>query len=297
MSIAPQKPQAVSHMMWFFVLPAVGFMVWASIKIVQVVSESKSEVTVFERLDRIEKAKSPGDRWQAAYALAQDLQKMIHEGNFHEKLNNEEREELYVELTQLLKAHASDERLKKYLLLTLGQMSDPMGLPPLEEGLKDPNPEIRFFSAWGFVDILLKHPDNWTPRYLETVKSWAEDSDPSMRKLLASTLVQLPEWKQHEGTLKQLLQDPEQEVRWNTAVALASKKSNLGKNQLLEMFDLAKLRSMEFKSTKDLASFVASAFDAAQKLNDPVVLASAEKLRAGVNGQTPEGKAILSALK
>lgn len=297
MSNAPQKPQAVSHMLWFFVLPAVGFMVWASIKVVQVVSQKEEKVAVFQRLENIEKAKSPGDRWQAAYALAQDLQKMKHSGTLDQELNDEEKMEFFDNLERLIKTHASDDRFKKYLYLTVGQMGDPLALNLLEQGLKDSNDEIRFFSAWGTVDILLKNPEHWNASRENLVRSWATDKDPALRKVAASTLVQMNEFNKYEDTFKLLLSDSEPEVRWNTAVALASKKSPLGVEKLREMFVLENLRQLEFKSTKDLSLFVGSAFDAAKKLGDEKTLTLVDKLRSEVSPNTPEGKAILSALK
>ena len=282
-------------MFWFFILPCVGFMVWASFKLMSGLMAPAKPVDVFARIQTIRSARTSADRWQSAYALSQELQRMIHDGELA-KMPPEPKQKLYSNLEELLRVHATDARLKRYLLLTLGQMGDLAALPPLEEGLSEKDPEIRFFSAWGFIDVLSKHPEAQTQVRLQTVASWARDSDSSLRKIAGSFLAQQKSPLFFSQVLK-LLSDSDVEVRWNTAVALASTGHLEAVPVLSEMFDLQKLRALDMKTGKDLRQLVASGYAAAKKLGNAEVLSKAQSLRQQAKPQTAEGRAILGALK
>ncbi len=289
------KPQAASHMFWFFILPCVLFLFWASFKLVNVALQPATKKDVFVRLTEIRAAKTSGDRWQAAYGVTQELQRLMHEKEL-EKFPEEKKSKLYSELNDLLRILSTDSRLKRYLLLTLGQMGDVRALPSLEEGLKDKDPEIRFFSAWGYIDILSKNPQVANQERIGLVKSWLNDGDPALKKISASFLVQQKNFPAMVGEVEKQLHDADIEVRWNAAVALASIGKSEAKSTLIECFDLKKLRDFSPKSAKDLNQVVAAAYGAAKKLNDPELLKKAAALRAQVNPSSPEGRAILSAL-
>jgi hypothetical protein len=281
-------------MLLFFVIPAVIFMLWASVKLMGAALQPKPQ-DVYTKLEEIRTARSTGDRWQAAYALSQGLQKMIRDGEI-EKLDPAKREELYKQLDELLKVHASDARLKRYLLLTLGQMGDPRGLTALEAGFDDKDAEVRFFSAWGFLDIMGKHPEQITEERLGKISQWLKSEDPALRKIGATFLVQ-----QRKGAyipeVEKLLKDEDREVRWNTAVALASLGVKSSAPVLKEVFDLKTLRDVGFKNFQDMQQLLLAAYGAAKKLNDPTVLAAATALKESVNPGNPEGRAIHGALK
>jgi len=246
------------------------------------------------RLSEIRAAKSAGDRWQAAYGVSQELQKLIHSKKLA-SMPEEKKIQLYTELDDLLKIHSTDARLKRYLLLTLGQMGELRALPALEEGLKDKDPEIRFFSAWGFIDILTKNPEALTAERSEVVSLWLNDEDPALKKVAASFLVQQKD-KKYVGLVEKQLKDADREVRWNAAVALASVGNIESKATLLECFDLRTLRDFSPKSAKDLEQVLATAYQAAKKLGDEEVLAKAAQLKSMVDNSTPEGRAILAAI-
>src|SRR4051812_44533873 len=119
MSTTPQspmskKPQAASHMFWFFILPCVIFLIWASFKLVNVAMQPKHDKDVFARLADIRAARTAGDRWQAAYGVSQELQKLIHQNQLA-SLPEEKKSQLYSELNELLRVHSTDSRLKRYL--------------------------------------------------------------------------------------------------------------------------------------------------------------------------------------
>ena len=64
----------------------------------------------------------------------------------------------------------------------------------------------------------------------------------------------------------------------------------------MEMFDLQKLRLVEFKNSKDLATLLATAKRAATKLGDNAVLEKIQKLKSSATTSTPEGRAIMTGL-
>lgn len=64
-----------------------------------------------------------------------------------------------------------------------------------------------------------------------------------------------------------------------------------------EIFDLNNLRSIGFRSAKDLEQLLKAAKVGATKLNNPTLNAKIAKLTKEANPETPEGKAIESALK
>lgn len=289
-----QKPQAVSHMLWFFVIPCLAFMGWASYRFASGMLHPKPR-DAFAKLSEMEGARTPGDRWQAAYGLAQALQKMSHEGELA-ALETAKKDELYARLTAVLKTNATDSRLKKYLLLTMGQMGDLRALPALEENTRDPAPETRFYAAWGLIDMLTKHPEAVTPAHLDAAGAWLKDEDPAFRKIAAAFLVQ-QKGAPKRAEVAALLKDPVSDVRWNTAVALASAGDASAKPVLKEVFSLEALREANFSNAEDLQRTVATAYQAAQKLGDRELLALADALKARVQPENPEGRAIHSAIR
>ena len=283
-------------MFWFFVLPCVIFLGWASYKLIGVSTQAKVEKNVFMRLDDIKKARSPGDRWQAAYELSQELQKMIRDGRLAH-MDAPGKDTIFGGLNELLERHSTDTRLKRYLLLTLGQTGDERALPALKKGLADKDSEVKFFSAWGYLEVLGKNKEVATDEALAEVVRWLDDKDTALRKIAATFLVQRPDAKYRKIVEKQL-GDSDQEVRWNAAVALASVKDDAATPVLSEIFELEKLRAVEFKSPKDLEQMLSTATTAAAKLGDETILNKIEnlRLRAKSEEKTPEGRAILRGL-
>ncbi len=288
----PPKPQAVSHMLWFFVFPSLLFLGWASYRFASGVLKPKPQ-DAFSKLAEVQGARNAGDRWQAAYGLAQALQKMSQDGTFT-ALDDAKKNELYEKLGQILKDHASDARLKKYLILTLSQLGDVRALPMLESGAQDPDPEIRFYSAWTLVELLIKNPASWNDKHVELALKWTHDADPALRKVGATFLVQDPRGD-HKEALAPLLKDTDTQVRWNAAVALASKGDASAHSTLQEIFDLKKLRDAEIKSSEDLTRIVHAAWEAARKSGSQQLLSAGETLKKAANPETPEGRAILRA--
>jgi HEAT repeat protein len=289
------KPQAASHMFWFFLLPCLGFMIWASVKLIRGISHKEAPTPLLTKVLKIKDAKSPGDRWQNAYALSQDIQKILHTGGL-EQLPSKDKDLLFSEMAGLLEKNSSDTRLKRYLLLTLGQMQDSQALPILKQYTKDLDAEVSFFSSWGMIEILSKHPDAVSLAYLDEIVSWLDSKDASLQKISASFLVQQKN-PEYITKVKSQLSSANLEVRWNAGVALASVKEAAAASTLKEIFDVTNLRQASIKSTKDLEQLIAAAADGAVKLGDASVLAKGIELRNSLDQKSPESKAIYLGLR
>lgn len=295
MSNAPQKPQAFSHMLWFFIIPCVGFLLWAGYQWVGALTSGPApSVGIEKQIDKIKTARTPGDRWQAAYGLSQDLQKMRRTNDW-ESLDSTRKEKINSDLSDLLKKFSSDSRLTKYLLLTLGQLKDSASLAAISQFLKSKDSDQKFFSAWAFLEILQNRPEAITEEHLATVIGWLRDEDPGFRKIAASFLAQRRDPKISNQILP-LLEDPNVEVRWNAAVALTTVGDSRGHKVLGEVFSLENLRSLNFRSSKDLTQLVAAAWGAAIISGNAELVSLGRKLKTTVSPSTPEGRAIHSAI-
>jgi HEAT repeat protein len=288
----PKSP-AASHMLWFFLLPAFGFLGWATYQLVTGMGNKAPVSSLVEKARAIEKGRSDGDRWKAAYALAEELLKKSKEGAY-KNLPEEEKKEIITALQDLVDRYKDDLRLKKYLILTTGRLGDKAALPLLKKGLTDADEDLRFYSAWGYLDTLSTNKQLITEADKVEIRSWLSKDNAALKKIATSFLVQ------HDSeslpTVLALLKDQDKEVRWNTGVALASVGKVEGKKTLEEIFDLKNLRDFGFRSAKDMEQLLKAAKVAALKLADTDVISKMETLKKSANLDTPEGKAIKSAL-
>ena len=179
-------------------------------------------------------------------------------------------------------------------------------LPHVKESLSDASEEIRFFAAWSYLELLgravvdaeLGEGPGSGSDYQESyavVESWLEDKDPSFRKIAATFLVQKSK-NPPIDKVKALLEDEDLEVRWNTAVALASVGDDSSVPVLREMFDISNIRKLDVRSVDDLKQLLASAHDAAKKLDSDEIFAAEEALLGSINKETPEGRIVFEAL-
>ena len=285
---------AASHMLLFFVLPCLGFIVWASWSLIGGLLTKKPQ-DIPARIEAVRHARSSGDRWQAVYALSQELQRMKSRGEWDTVVTPEQKQQVFDSLVQMQQEHTTDLRFKKYVLLTLGQFGNATVLPAIATELNATDVEIRFYAAWAYIELLGKNETARTEEALATTRKWLTDEDVAFRKIAATFLVQ-HDLDQSRPLVAALLKDENQEVRWNTAVALGSVGDEEAAVTLKEMFDLTKIRNMDLRSLEDLKQLLASAYEAARKLGHDDVLEEAKKLKGRVDPSTPEGKAIHEAL-
>ncbi len=125
-----------------------------------------------------------------------------------------------------------DPRVRRYLALAIGRLDPP--LPPdavakLSQALEDPDSESRISAIWA----LGSSGDATVIPKLEPLYA---SSDPGIRKMVVYALGALPGDTQ-TPTLRQALEDPIPDVRWNAAVALARHGSRDGVGVLGQMLD------------------------------------------------------------
>ncbi len=280
-------------MLWFFVFPCVIFVGWASWKLVASVIQARP-LQLGERIEQVRKARSSGDRWQAAYSLSQELHKMKKSGEW-DSAPAADKKAAFTELGALLDENEADLRVKRYLLLAFGEFGDEASIARVEKSLNDSDSEIRFFASWSYVKLMERLPETATPVRLERVAAWMKGEDSSLRKVAASFLVQRPD-DAYLARVEGLLGDADREVRWNAAVALASTGHASAAPVLKEIFNVETLRDAQLRTAEDLKQLVASAWEAANKLKDPDVIAAGRALKASVNAKTLEGGAIHAAI-
>ncbi len=291
-----QKPNApaASHMLWFFILPVAVFLGWATFQLLTGLTQKKPEITLAEKARNISKGRSDGDRWKSAYSFAEELLKKSKDGSY-KNIPELDRKNIILALSDLMNQFKEDLRLKKYLILTLGRLNDLESLPLLKSFLKDPDADLRFYSAWGYLETLAAHKAKINEGDFLEIRSWLKSEDTAFQKIATTFLAQYD--SQGVSHVLSLLKDKNQEVRWNTAVALSAVGKKEGAEILREIFILKNLRDFGFRSAKDLELLLRSAKIAALKLNDSEALLNMESLRKEVSSETPEGKAIASALK
>lgn len=323
MSAADKKTPSVLHFYLFFLVPVLVFVGWAGYRLVDSLLHPQHK-TAIEILDEMKAARSSGDRWQIGYQLSQEIQRRIHSGEI-QSWSPAEKDRFFAGLFEMVRSHLTDQRMKKYFLVMVGQIGDPAGIALCDELSMDRDDEVRFYAAWGLIDYMSKHPAEVTADRLTKARQWLWASDVSLRKVAATFLIQylhtrknLPRNESvsreqgHEkaetspaliplseseersiwAELRQQLQDADHEVRWNTAAALAAIGDSEGAHELSKLFDLRAIRAMEFSSTKDLERFLLAVSDSVQKSKNAELRRLALEFRNNVANSTPEGRAV-----
>lgn len=148
-------------------------------------------------------------------------------------------------------AKSDDPRVRRYLALAIGRLDPPLpseGIAALVESLEEPptswSPD--FFSrlnGWTEVDVnearistIWALGSSGDPSVIPRLLPLYESSDAGIRKIVVYALGALPGDGQRD-TLLEALQDPEPDVRWNAAVALARHGAAEGVPVLGQMLD------------------------------------------------------------
>jgi len=161
-------------------------------------------------------------RWQGAFELSKILAnpKMIP------------REERFVNdliSTFDYSEKERDDRIRIYLALAMGRTKDMRYAATLEKTLKAENDEIlaAVIYSLGLIN---------SPTSLEQLLHMFEHESARVRHQAVVALGNYDE-DQVQTVLKQALHDPEPNVRWDAAIALAKQKDNSGRRILLDLMD------------------------------------------------------------
>ncbi len=139
--------------------------------------------------------------------------------------------------TLLTRAGGDDPRLRRYLILSLGQLRDPRGVDALLKALIDDDPESRLYAVWGLGAL-------GDSRAAGALLSLLDDQDPALRKMTVYALGSLPS-PGVTAALHPLLHDPVQDVAWNAALALARLHDRAGLPIIVRLLDRNYLDEVE----------------------------------------------------
>ena len=122
-----------------------------------------------------------------------------------------------------------DDRIRIYLALAMGRTKDLRYATILEKTLNDENEEIlaAVIYSLGFIN---------SPTSLEQLLHMFEHESARVRHQAVVALGNYDE-DQVQTVLKQALNDPEPNVRWDAAIALAKQKDDSGRRILLDLMD------------------------------------------------------------
>ena len=122
-----------------------------------------------------------------------------------------------------------DDRIRIYLALAMGRTKDWRYATILEKTLNDKNEEIiaAVIYSLGLIN---------SPSSLEQLLHMFEHESARVRHQVVVALGNY-DGDQVQTVLKQALNDPEPNVRWDAAIALAKQKDNSGRRILLDLMD------------------------------------------------------------
>ena len=122
-----------------------------------------------------------------------------------------------------------DDRIRIYLALAMGRTKDLRYATILEKTLNDENEEIlaAVIYSLGFIN---------SPTSLEQLLLMFEHESARVRHQVVVALGNY-DGDQVQIVLKQALHDPEPNVRWDAAIALAKQKDDSGRTILLDLMD------------------------------------------------------------
>ncbi len=180
-------------------------------------SESKTQYDYLESI----KIGGVNNRWHSAYMLSKiiraDTDKPFEDRFIRELLAIYEN------------AKNDDPRIRRYLTLTLGYLSDPRSVKSLWEATEDADDETRLYALWSLGKL-------GAEGLQEKVLEYLNDPDPGMRKLAAHLLGSL-DWDRSKLGLRAALSDPVDDVKWNAALSLAKLGDSAGIDILEMMLD------------------------------------------------------------
>jgi HEAT repeat protein len=164
---------------------------------------------------------SERSRWQNAYELSNVISTQ------KDKLRNSDFVNDLIKTYQ--GSHDADPRIRRYLALTMGNLGDPRAIPPLVEGLNDPDIETQMNNLLALGSIGDKSA---TPAVVQRLSS----NDPAIRKMAAFVLSALKD-PAAAHDLQVALNDTSDEVRWYAAIALAQVNDASGSGVLIKLID------------------------------------------------------------
>ena len=158
------------------------------------------------------------------------------------------------------KSKHDDPRLRQYLALSLGYVEGAGVREILVESLSDPDPVVRFYAVWS---LAVQRDTGSVPRLLDMLKL----EDPELRKVIVYSLGVLGDARAI-APLKEELNDPEVDIQWNAALALARFQDTAGAGTILKMLDRSYLKTASNMNERQTEQVMINAVRAAALLKD-----------------------------
>jgi HEAT repeats len=166
-------------------------------------------------------------RWPAAY----ELSRLMSDPEFVKR----EEAVLAPELTKAFaESKNEDPRVRQYLALTLGRLTPPLPADTkqlLVDALNDADSQTRISAIWALGST-------GETSVSADIERQYQSEDPGVRKMAVYALGSMPVDTGNE-TLVKALEDPEADVQWNAAIALARHGRHEGVPVLRRMLDRA----------------------------------------------------------
>jgi HEAT repeat protein len=208
---------------------------------------------------------SAGRRWQAAFELSRRIGSMKP---------GAERDAIATESLRLFESlsptREEDVRVRRYLVLALGKLGDRSAVPVLLKSTQDPDPETRLYSIWALGML-------GDPRAVDTVLEASSSEDSGVRKMAAYVAGKLGD-PRVVPRLEVLLEDRVPDVRWNSAIALATLGDGSGIAVLRSMIDREALARQAALSADQAETAMVNALKALAILRDEGTVPLLEKV-------------------
>ena len=214
------------------------------------------------------------------------------------------------------RAKDDDPRVRRYLALAIGRLEPPLpadAVAALTKALEEP--EVRytpdFFSRLAGatdseegearISTIWALGSSGDPNVVKTVEPFYKSADAGVRKMVVYALGALPGDSQ-VPTLREALHDPEADVRWNAAVALARHDDREGVPTIGQMLDRQYLQETIMREAgpdvevDPVAEVIISGLRAAAVLKEPSLKPAVEALSRSDSSMKVR-QAALEALK
>lgn len=205
--------------------------------------------------DYLEDVKTGGltKRWQGAFELSKILANP-------ELIPKEERftNELILAFEQ---AKHDDHRTRQYIALAMGRTQNPEFVEPLVDGLKEEK-EVNL-PALIYALGMLKQKEA-----VPALSPYAEHSNSRIRSITIVALGNIAD-PASKNILKKHLKDPEPNVQWGAAIALAQMNDSSGKAILSQMLDRNYWLDFPEVDRDEQNNLVLAAINASAILNNP----------------------------
>jgi hypothetical protein len=245
----------------FFVVPSLIVLLCVAIFIMfgLVTSEDK---TAEEFLQEV-RVGSGGERWLAAFELSRLISQQPG-------LSDDDR--LVTEIAGMIRDEAQgDPKVRMYLVTALEHLGNPSAVPVIVESVRDPDPDVRLHAAkalgafGGIGDAV------------EPLAALLDDEDASIRKVAIHALGQTRD----PGAIPIVmphLEDPIEDIRWNTALALAVLGDGSGTSVIGTMLDRDHLDRIEGITEEQKISALINGVQAAYLLRDEELIPAVRRV-------------------